>query len=449
MTMDDLPGNEAMRTFLDKLSTATNVTEWGIELPMIATMGDTSSGKSSLLSNLANVELPSSHSLTTRCPILLQMRRAEVREARVSVQWKSSATVNDDESQGATAENNSNNNSFEVLPEFEERIATEETWDCIPDYLQEAQAHILKYTRKDVAPDIISLKLSGPDAGVSTQQPLTLIDLPGLARSRGEEETESLIPDIQALVEEYLKNPRCIILAVVPANVDFHNSQIMAEAKRVDPETQRTIPVITKPDLIDAGAEDNVLALLMGKKISFSLGFHMIKGRGQASLDSNESIQDGLQKEAIFFERSEPWKSVQDRSFFGTHLLREKLGKIMMQHIKQTVPTILQEIRYKQQHAQSQIDLMGKGAHSTVADRRRYYQEICQSLVSQLKNSLSGKGRSSSSSANSNNPSAAARLHEACTEFMDNIRAGSLANDQNCSGRSSGLGHHSQGRCTG
>lgn len=42
-----------------------------------------------------------------------------------------------------------------------------------------------------------------------------------------------------------------MILAIVPANVDFHNSQIMADALKVDPETQRTIPVITKPDLID------------------------------------------------------------------------------------------------------------------------------------------------------------------------------------------------------
>lgn len=44
---------------------------------------------------------------------------------------------------------------------------------------------------------------------------------------------------------------RCVILAVHPSNVDFHNSQILAEAKKVDPKTRRTIPVLTKPDLID------------------------------------------------------------------------------------------------------------------------------------------------------------------------------------------------------
>ena len=73
---------------------------------------------------------------------------------------------------------------------------------------------------------------------------------------------------------------RCVILAVHPCNVDFHNSQILAEAKKVDPQTKRTIPVLTKPDLIDDGAEHNVKDLLLGKKTDkFELGFHMVKGR--------------------------------------------------------------------------------------------------------------------------------------------------------------------------
>ena len=53
----------------------------------------------------------------------------------------------------------------------------------------------------------------------------------------------------------------------------------MADAILVDPETKRTIPVITKPDLIDKGAESSVLDLLMGEKKSFLMGFHMVKCR--------------------------------------------------------------------------------------------------------------------------------------------------------------------------
>lgn len=407
-------GNEAMREFLDKLSLTTNIHKY-IELPMIAVMGDTSSGKSSLLSNLSMVELPSNNSLTTRCPILLQMRRSEVREARVNVQWKSSPPK-------SARYLNSDDNSPPTWPEFEERVATSATWHSIPRFVQEAQEHILFHTGKEVASDFVNLKISGPD-GVSPDHPLTLIDLPGLVRSRGQDEAETLVSDIEKLVEEYLQNPRCVILAVVPANVDFHNSQIMAYAKQVDPDTSRTIPVITKPDLIDKGAENDVLDLLLGKKISFNYGFHMIKGRGQASLDRSDSIAKGLQDEEIFFAGSQPWKSIDDRSHFGTPVLREKLGNIMMTQIKQTVPTILTEIQHRQQSAKTQLSDMGSKAHLTVSDRRRYYQDICQAFVTQLKASLSGKGRSSNSKKIG---SAAARLHEACAEFMDNIRSGSL-----------------------
>lgn len=411
MKSGDLPGNEAMREFLDELSASTQISKY-IELPMIAVMGDTSSGKSSLLSNISMVELPSSNSLTTRCPIMLQMRRSTVREARVNVQWKSAPQP----------KSNSDINEPPAWPEFEERVASDATWHSIPRFVQEAQEHILFHTGKDVAPDIVSLKISGPD-GVSPEHPLTLIDLPGLVRSRGQDDAETLVPDIEKLVEEYLQNPRCVILAVVPANVDFHNSQIMAQAKQVDPNTSRTIPVITKPDLIDKGAENDVLALLLGNKISFDYGFHMIKGRGQASLDRSDSIAKGLLEEQIFFTETIPWKTVEDRTLFGTDILRRKLGEVMMKQIKQTVPTILGEIRQKQQSAQSQLSVMGSKAHLTVADKRRYYQEICNSFVSQLKASLSGKGRATQ---NKDVASAAARLHEACAEFMNEIRAGSL-----------------------
>lgn len=68
-----LKGNEQIHAFLDKLMATTNVSSYA-ELPMIAVMGETSSGKSSLLSSVSGVELPSASDLTTRCLIMLQMK---------------------------------------------------------------------------------------------------------------------------------------------------------------------------------------------------------------------------------------------------------------------------------------------------------------------------------------------------------------------------------------
>ncbi len=79
--------------------------------------------------------------------------------------------------------------------------------------------------KREVARDIIQIDAYGPDC-----TDLTLIDLPGIVRSIGKNESKDLIDDINNLIADFLRNERCVILAIVPANVDFHNSQIMADA---------------------------------------------------------------------------------------------------------------------------------------------------------------------------------------------------------------------------
>ena len=225
---------------------------------MIAVMGDTSSGKSSLLSNISFVELPSSDTLTTRCPIRLQMRHAESKCASVKVVWKDIPKGADDDS-----------------IQFAVRTVGEDNWNELTSIIAEAQKHIIQKSGKEVARDMVCVDMKGPHC-----ENLTLIDLPGIVRSSGKGESASLAEDIQALMNDYLNNERCIILAIHPCNVDYHNSQILADARKVDPDTKRTIPVLTKPDLIDEGSESNVEQLLHGNVTeSFAMGFHMVKGR--------------------------------------------------------------------------------------------------------------------------------------------------------------------------
>lgn len=281
-----LQGNEEVRSFMDKLTAQTNVSKY-VDLPMIAVMGDTSSGKSSLLSSLSAVELPSASELTTRCPIMLQMKRADDKRARIEVQWKDVP-----------------NGEVEEDIKFEPVIIDETKWKDLPVAIAQAQKHIIDHSGKEVARDIVSVRVEGPKC-----EDLTVVDLPGIVRSRGKDESENIVTDIRALIEDYLRNPRCVILAIVPANVDFHNSQIMADAVEVDPETKRTIPVITKPDLIDSGAENDVLDLLLGKKTqNFVMGFHMVKGRGQVDLDQKMTIDEAIVKEERYFDNTQPWR---------------------------------------------------------------------------------------------------------------------------------------------
>lgn len=176
-----LEGYEQYRSFMDKLATS-GVDDY-IDLPMIAVMGDTSSGKSSLLSNISNVELPSSSTLTTRCPIRLQMRNDAVRTAVVRVVWK-------DRPRGEDAD-------------FPERTVVEEDWDEITNVIAEAQGHIIEKSGKAVARDVVCVDMKGPHC-----ENLTLVDLPGIVRATGKGESETLAEDIHALMQDYLNNER-------------------------------------------------------------------------------------------------------------------------------------------------------------------------------------------------------------------------------------------------
>lgn len=51
--------------------------------------------------------------------------------------------------------------------------------------------------------------------------------------------------------------------AVVPANVDIATQEIIQMAEDADPHRRRTLAVLTKPDLVDKGAEEHVSSSTM------------------------------------------------------------------------------------------------------------------------------------------------------------------------------------------
>jgi predicted GTPase len=79
-------GDETLRSFIDKLR-ANDIDSY-IDLPEIAVMGDTSSGKSSLLSALTQIQLPSNDQITTRCPLRLRMEKSDKVKATLQLQRK-------------------------------------------------------------------------------------------------------------------------------------------------------------------------------------------------------------------------------------------------------------------------------------------------------------------------------------------------------------------------
>ncbi len=61
---------------------------------------------------------------------------------------------------------------------------------------------------------------------------------------------------------------------MVPANVDIATQEIVQMAKDADPMGKRTLGVLTKPDLVDKGAEDEV-SLSTDLRITELIGFRV------------------------------------------------------------------------------------------------------------------------------------------------------------------------------
>ena len=101
---------------------------------------------------------------------------------------------------------------------------------------------------KGICPEPISLKYYS-----NKVLSLTLVDLPGLTKVPVGAQPEDIESQIKALILNYITNPNSIILAVSAANADIATSESIKIAKEVDPDGRRTLAVVTKLDLMDAG----------------------------------------------------------------------------------------------------------------------------------------------------------------------------------------------------
>jgi GTP-binding protein EngB required for normal cell division len=139
--------------------------------------------------------------------------------------------------------------------------------------------------------DVLKLEISGPD-----QDHLSVVDVPGIFRKTTEGVTTKADKELlDSIVQQYMKNPRSIMLTVVPANVDIATQEILTMAEDVNQDGHRTLGVLTKPDLVDKGAEENVMELLRGERHKLRLGWCIVRNLGQNQLQKNTTDRNSLE----------------------------------------------------------------------------------------------------------------------------------------------------------
>lgn len=181
--------------------------------------------------------------------------------------------------------------------------------------------------------DVLSLEVCGPE-----QEHLSIIDVPGIfKRTTQGVTTKADMQMVKSMVTAYMENPRSVMLTVIPANVDIATQEILEMAEEADPNGLRTLGVLTKPDLVDKGAEKAVVDLIEGRRHVLALGWSIVRNPGQQELADPSTDRHALEKS--FFLREPPWNSL-DKERVGVSALQVRLREILSEHIRNEFPKV-------------------------------------------------------------------------------------------------------------
>ncbi|KAH8053135.1 hypothetical protein JL722_9801 [Aureococcus anophagefferens] len=303
-------------------------------LPQIAVMGDQSAGKSSVLEMISGVPFPRGSGLVTRCATQLIMKRTAPGSA-----WAATASVSWSRPQPA-----------ESGP-----VADPAALSVAIERLTEALCAV---TTNGFSTETIVINLSAPDV-----PDLTLLDLPGIVRTAVAGQNADVVGDVNGLITSYLEQERTIVLAVMPANQDIATIDILERAAVADPGGMRTLAVLTKPDLVDDGAEDEVKECLMNRRKPLRLGFAMVKCRTQRELDGRISLSKALVVEREFFEAHPFWSAAvhadERKKLMGVQALTGRLSSLLVERIKVALPEIKYELQQQRLVAVAEFERLG------------------------------------------------------------------------------------------
>eukprot|EP00179_Madagascaria_erythrocladioides_P008037 CAMPEP_0198323828 /NCGR_PEP_ID=MMETSP1450-20131203/11964_1 /TAXON_ID=753684 ORGANISM="Madagascaria erythrocladiodes, Strain CCMP3234" /NCGR_SAMPLE_ID=MMETSP1450 /ASSEMBLY_ACC=CAM_ASM_001115 /LENGTH=764 /DNA_ID=CAMNT_0044027569 /DNA_START=8 /DNA_END=2302 /DNA_ORIENTATION=+ len=342
----------------------------GLHLPQLVVVGGQSSGKSSVIENLVGGDfLPRGAGLVTRCPLVLQLHRL------------------DDESESEYGEFlHESNDGDSASRQF--------TFDEVRQEVL-AETARLAGANKNISTRPIVLRLYSPRV-----LPLTLVDTPGVTRVPIGDQPPDIERLLEQLIEQYIVPESSIVLAVHAANQDLATSDALKLARRVDPHGKRTVGVLTKVDIMDQGSDP--LSLLTGQRYPLRLGWFAVVNRSQRDIQLGKSIADALKDEERFFSDGR-FRGV--RSNTGTANLASRCSELLTEHIRQSLPTLKQQLRVAEEEASSEMAAYGTPL-TNKKDKNAatwYVSHLITAYTNTLTSAVSGRGGGGGDVSNNNN----------------------------------------------
>ena len=345
--------DKEVRPYLDLIDSLRHVgVHQDVSLPQIAVMGDQSSGKSSVLHSLSGIPFPKGSGLVTRCPTQLIMSKSAP-----GTPWTASASIN------FTNGGDSSSSSEYKQPPGAGPIAS---MDQVTGVIEQFTNYLTKGKSSNFSTDSIVIKVTSPDS-----PDLTIIDLPGIVRTTTRGQDATVITQVNALIDKYMGQPNTIILAVVPANQDIATVDILERAAKVDPQGHRTLGVLTKPELIGEGGEEEVLQVLCNIRKPLRLGYVMVKNQSvkESNTPGGMSWLDARAAEATYF-RTHPHYSLLPTNCWGSGTLTVTLTKLLVSCIKTALPGLKWEIESLLEQTTAELEQLGATTPSEERERQ-------------------------------------------------------------------------------
>jgi len=242
----------------------------------------------------------------------------------------------------------------------------------------EAETDRMAGANKGICPEPINLKI------FSTRVVnLTLVDLPGITKVPVGDQPEDIENQIKELVVEYIQNPNSIILAVTAANTDMATSEALKMAKDCDQDGRRTLAVLTKLDLMDAGTD--AIDILCGRVIPVKLGIIGVVNRSQQAIIDNKNIDEQLKDEAAYLQRKYPTLATRN----GTPYLAKTLNRLLMHHIRDCLPDLKTRVNVMASQFQSLLNSYGED----VTDKSQTLLQIITKFASAYCSTIEGTSK--------------------------------------------------------
>jgi hypothetical protein len=195
---------------------------------------------------------------------------------------------------------------------------------------------------------MLSVEIKGP-----LQPQLTLVDIPGLIQTSTKGVSDADVDLVAEITDAYISQPRTICLAVVSATSNTANQPILRKVRLFDPDGDRTLGIITKPDRLPAGSgsKSKFLELARNEDIYFRLGYHVLKNR--SFKEGATLLLERNAAEAIYFRTSNFNKL--PKQHLGIEVLKTRLVSLLFNHVKHELPRLRQDLEKALDEAQSQL----------------------------------------------------------------------------------------------